>query len=222
MRILLAEDDVLLGDGIEQAIVQSGLTIERVHDGQCAILAIKNDEFDLLILDLGLPKKDGIEVLKTIRKEKSNIPVLVLTARDAIEDKVMGLDSGADDYMTKPFERSELLARVRALLRRHSGRTTEKLVFKEIEIDIASHQVYYQKQLINLARREYILLSQLIQNNGRVLTREQLETSLYGWNDDVESNALEVHIHHLRKKLYPALIKTIRGVGYIISDDDKV
>ena len=219
MRILLAEDDILLGDGIELAIVQSGLTLERVHDGYDALVAIENNEFDLLILDLGLPKKDGIEVLKSLRKGKNNIPVLVLTARDSTEDKILGLDSGADDYMTKPFERSELLARVRALLRRHSGRTTEKLLFKEIEIDLASHQVYYQKQLINLSRREYVLLSQLIQNKGRVLTREQLETSLYGWNDDIESNALEVHIHHLRKKFFSSLIKTIRGIGYIINED---
>ena len=219
MRILLAEDDILLGDGIELAIVQSGLTLERVHDGYDALVAIENNEFDLLILDLGLPKKDGIEVLKSLRKGKNNIPVLVLTARDSTEDKILGLDGGADDYMTKPFERSELLARVRALLRRHSGRTTEKLLFKEIEIDLASHQVYYQKQLINLSRREYVLLSQLIQNKGRVLTREQLETSLYGWNDDIESNALEVHIHHLRKKFFSSLIKTIRGIGYIINED---
>ena len=219
MRILLAEDDILLGDGIELAIVQSGLTLERVHDGYDALVAIENNEFDLLILDLGLPNKDGIEVLKSLRKGKNNIPVLVLTARDSTEDKILGLDSGADDYMTKPFERSELLARVRALLRRHSGRTTEKLLFKEIEIDLASHQVYYQKQLINLSRREYVLLSQLIQNKGRVLTREQLETSLYGWNDDIESNALEVHIHHLRKKFFSSLIKTIRGIGYIINED---
>jgi two-component system response regulator QseB len=219
MRILLAEDDKLLGDGIEHAIIQSGLTIERVSDGQNVITAIETDDFDLLILDLGLPTKDGIEVLKHLRSNKNNIPVLVLTARDTTDDKIVGLDSGADDYMTKPFERSELLARIRALLRRNSGRTTEKLEYKEIEIDIASRQVYYQQLLVNLSRREYVLLLQLIQNHGRVLTREQLETSLYGWNDDVESNALEVHIHHLRKKFYSSLIKTIRGIGYIIVDN---
>ena len=218
MRILLAEDDSLLGDGIEHAIVQAGLTIDRVSDGEKALIAIADNEFDLLILDLGLPRKDGIEVLKHIRTSKNNIPVLVLTARDSTEDKIVGLDSGADDYMTKPFDREELLARVRALLRRHSGRTSEKLVFKEIEIDISARQVTYQSLLITLSRREYALFSQLIQNKGRVLTREQLEASLYGWNDDVESNALEVHIHHLRKKFYFSLIKTIRGIGYMIEE----
>ena len=218
MRILLAEDDSLLGDGIEHAIVQAGLTIDRVSDGEKALIAIADNEFDLLILDLGLPRKDGIEVLKHIRTSKNNIPVLVLTARDSTEDKIVGLDSGADDYMTKPFDREELLARVRALLRRHSGRTSEKLVFKEIEIDISARQVTYQSLLITLSRREYALFSQLIQNKGRVLTREQLEASLYGWNDDVESNALEVHIHHLRKKFYSSLIKTIRGIGYMIEE----
>ncbi|MFK5893361.1 MAG: response regulator transcription factor [Pseudomonadota bacterium] len=218
MRILLAEDDSSLGDGIEHAMVQAGLTIDRVSDGESAQIALNNDEFDLLILDLGLPKKDGIEVLKYTRKIKNNIPILVLTARDSTEDKIIGLDSGADDYMTKPFDREELLARVRALLRRHSGRTTEKLLHQEIEIDIAARQVYYQKQAITLSRREYALLTQLLQNSGRVLTREQLETSIYGWNDDVESNALEVHIHHLRKKFYSSLIKTIRGIGYMVEE----
>jgi two-component system, OmpR family, response regulator QseB len=218
MRILLAEDNSLLGDGIEHAIIQSGLTIDRVSDGKAAQNAIHDNEFDLLILDLGLPRKDGISVLQHIRKTNNNIPVLVLTARDSIEDKIIGLDSGADDYMTKPFDREELLARVRALLRRHSGRTSEKLVFHEIEIDLSARQVYYQSQLIKLSRREYALLTQLLQNVGRVLTREQLETSLYGWNDEVESNALEVHIHYLRKKFYSSLIKTIRGIGYMVED----
>jgi two-component system, OmpR family, response regulator QseB len=218
MRILLAEDDNSLGDGIEHAMIQSGLTIDRVSDGEAAQNALSDHDFDLLILDLGLPRKDGIQVLKHVRKEKNNIPVLVLTARDSTEDKIIGLDSGADDYMTKPFDREELLARVRALLRRHSGRTTEKIAYKEIEIDIASRQVNYQKQAITLSRREYALLTQLLQNNGRVLTREQLETSLYGWNDDVESNALEVHIHHIRKKFYSSLIKTIRGIGYMVEE----
>jgi len=220
MRILLAEDDPLLGDGIEHAIKQSGLNIDRLADGVETLNATRDEDFDLLILDLGLPRKDGLEVLKQIRKDGNNLPILVLTARDATEDKIKGLDFGADDYMTKPFERDELLARVRALMRRHSGRVSEHLCHQDLDINLQSREVQFKNKAITLSRREYVLLCQLLENKGRVLTREQLESSLYGWNDDVESNALEVHIHHLRKKISSTLIKTVRGIGYMIQDEN--
>ncbi|MFK5984791.1 MAG: response regulator [Pseudomonadota bacterium] len=216
MKILFAEDNTLLADGIIHALTKHNYVINWVDNGEHVSLALQTEQYDLLILDLGLPRKDGIMVLKQMRQDKINIPVLILTARDSLDDKVLGLDAGADDYLVKPFELDELLARIRALLRRSKGRISELIEYKGIKIELSSRGVTYQEQLVSLTRREFNLLVELLENRGRVLTREQLESSLYSLDDDVESNALEVHIHHLRKKFFTSLIKTIRGIGYMI------
>lgn len=178
--------------------------------------ALETEVFDLVVLDLGLPRMDGLTVLKKARAKGKDLPVLVLKARDAIQDRIDGLDSGADDYLTKPFDITELKARLRALLRRSSGRSQSLIVFGEISLNPAGQQVCYQGNPVNLTRWEYTLLHELISHPGHAFTRDTLQQLLYGWDDDVESNAMEVHIHHLRKKLYPKLIRTIRGIGYVI------
>ncbi len=216
MRILLVEDDELLGDALKTGLIQFKYIVEWLKDGEAALLAIKTESFDLIILDLGLPKIMGMELLKSIRKNNIKSPVLILTARDAIDDMVKGLDNGADDYMTKPFDLNELGARARALIRRTQGRADSIIHYENITLDPAAHLVLVDGNKVNLARREFLLLHKLLENTGQVLSRESLTQSIYGWDEDVESNALEVHIHNLRKKLNAHFIKTIRGVGYII------
>ncbi len=216
MRILLAEDDALLAKGILYAFNKHNFPIEWVKTGGHALTAVQNENFDLMILDLGLPGMDGIQVLKELRSEENATPILILTARDSLDERILGLDLGGDDYMTKPFDVSELVARVKALIRRSVGRVSEQLVYKELEVDLEARLVKYKNEAITLSRREYALLIELLANQGRVLTRGQLEEKLYGWDDDVESNALEVHIHHLRKKIDNSLIKTVRGIGYMV------
>lgn len=216
MRLLLIEDDPLLGKGITQGFSLQGETLEWLRTGQHALDALTDSDFDLLILDLGLPDIDGLEVLSTLRRRGDTLPVLILTARDQVSDRIRGLDCGADDYLIKPFDMNELQARVRALLRRNSGIHSPKLSYADIEVDPASREVYRNGEAINLSRREFSLLSEFLHHPGKVFTRDQLSERLYGWNDDVESNAVEVHIHHLRKKLGSDLIKTVRGVGYRI------
>jgi len=216
MRILIVEDDELLGDGIQAGLTQDGYTVDWVMDGLMAKEAILESTFDAVILDLGLPKLSGLEVLKAVRKKKISVPVLILTANDSVTDRVKGLDLGADDYMTKPFDFTEVSARLRALMRRSAGRSSPTIVHGDIIIDPASHEVMLKGNAVKLSRREFALLETLIENAGRVISREQMVDILYGWNDDIESNALEVHIHNLRKKFGSTLIKTIRGVGYII------
>lgn len=220
MRILLVEDDQLLGDGIKKGLHQFGYTVDWVTDGAAAEHAILSESIDLVLLDLGLPKFDGLTVLQNIRDEGVSTPVLILTARESIEDRVKGLDSGADDYLTKPFELDELLARVRALIRRSTGRADSTLYYRNISLNPASHEVTLDKQPINLPRREFALLQKLLENSGQVLSREQLMQSIYGWEEDVDSNALEVHIHNLRKKLSADFIRTIRGIGYMAEKED--
>jgi len=217
MRILLAEDDPTLGDGLTVGLRQDGYAVDWVKDGIAADLALKTESFDLLVLDLGLPRLTGMEVLARLRGRGQTLPVLILTARDATGDKIAGLDSGADDYVVKPIDLDELAARVRALARRSAGRANPVLQHGEIELDPAAHQVTLGGVPVELAAREFSLLQLLIQNAGRVMTRSQLEASLYGWRDEPDSNALEVHIHHLRKKLGADLIKTLRGVGYVMA-----
>ena len=218
MRILLVEDDAMLGETLQTALEPQGYTVDWLKDGQQALHAISEQHFDLVILDLGLPRLDGMSVLKAVRAKGISTPILILTARDTLQDKVNGLDAGADDYLLKPFDLDELNARLRALTRRFHGRADTRINYGELILDPQSQQAFFKKQEIILHRREFMLLHQLLENIGKVITRQQLEQSLYGWGEDIESNALEVHIHHLRKKFYPELIKTVRGVGYIIQE----
>ncbi len=216
MRILLVEDDELLGDGLRTGLVQYGYAADWLKDGLSADQALKTESFDLVVLDLGLPKMSGITVLQNLRARGQTMPVLILTARESIEDRVKGLDSGADDYLTKPFDLDELCARLRALQRRFSSRAEPLIVHENITLDPAAHSVTLNGELINVSRREFALLHKLLENAGRVLSREHLTQSLYGWGEDVDSNALEVHIHNLRKKFGQEFIHTIRGIGYMI------
>ncbi|MEW5942637.1 MAG: response regulator [Pseudomonadota bacterium] len=216
MRLLLVEDDTLLGDGVSAGLQQSGYAVDWVKDGRAAQLALEAGGYDLMVLDLGLPRLSGLELLKWLRGREDALPVLVLTARDTVADRVRGLDSGADDYLVKPFDLDELSARVRALLRRHAGRAAPLLRHGELVLDPAAHRVTRAGKPVALPPREFAILHLLLSHSGRVLSRERLEQSLYGWNEEVESNAIEVHVHHLRKKFGAELIRTVRGVGYMI------
>jgi two-component system response regulator QseB len=215
VRILLAEDDELLGAGIDDALRRAGHTVEWLRNGAQALAALEHDEFEVVVLDLGLPGMDGIEVLRRARALGNKTPVLVLSARDAPEQRVAGLDAGADDYLIKPFDVDELLARVRVLQRRLRGAAINVLEHGGLRLDPVSCTVYYQGEPVTLRRREFMLLEKLLRSSGQVLSRAQLESALYGWEGNVESNALDVHVHNLRKKLYPGVIRTVRGIGYI-------
>ena len=217
MRILLVEDDPELGDGLSVGLRQAGFAVDWLPDGEAADRALQVERFDLAVLDLGLPGMGGMAVLQRARQRGLDLPILILTARDATGDKVAGLDAGADDYLVKPIDLDELAARIRALTRRSAGRASPLLTHGTLTLDPAAHQVLLAGQPVELAAREFALLQLLLENLGRVLTRSQLEQSLYGWNDEPDSNALEVHIHHLRKKLGSELIRTLRGVGYTIA-----
>ncbi|MDZ4350332.1 MAG: response regulator transcription factor [Xanthomonadaceae bacterium] len=219
MRVLLVEDDALLGDGIRTALRRAGMTVDWLRDGESARLALRQDSFDLAVLDLGLPKVDGMDVLKTCRSVGNAVPVLILTARDQLKDRLAALDEGADDYLTKPFDVPELIARLRALYRRSRGRAQSRLTVGELSVDVAQRQLFWKGQLIDLPRREFSLLLTLLENAGTVVSREVLEQRVYGWDEDVDSNALEVHVHHLRRKLPPAMIRTVRGVGYVLDPE---
>lgn len=213
MRVLLIEDDSLLGDGIKVALERQGYVVEWFYLGCEGLAALANEEFSALILDLGLPDIDGLEVLAKVRRQ-GQLPVLILTARDAVEERIRGLDAGADDYVLKPFDLQELLARLRVIIRRATGHTSNELTLGNLLIDDASHRVYWCGRDIKLGRREYALLLELARHPDKVLSRTRLESLLYGWGEEVESNALEVHVHHLRKKLDKHLITTVRGIGY--------
>lgn len=219
MRILLVEDDPLLGDGTRVGLTQAGYAVDWVQDGHAAQLALETDDFACVVLDLGLPRLSGIELLKQLRHANDKTPVLILTARDTVADRVVGLDSGADDYLVKPFDLDELAARIRALLRRAGGRASSVIRHGDVELDPAAHTVCVADKQAELSPREFSLLQELLENAGRVLSRERLEQSLYGWGEAVESNTVEVHIHHLRKKLGTDLIRTIRGVGYMVDKE---
>lgn len=219
MRVLLVEDDAALADGIRVALKPEGYTVDWLHDGASALHSLLHEGFDLAVLDLGLPGMDGIDVLKRLRASTSATPVLVLTARDATDDRIAGLDAGADDYLVKPFEVGELKARLRALLRRSFNRPQPEIDHRGVRLDPVSQQVRYRGEHVALRRKEFLLLHQLLSQPGRVLTRDRLEQVLYGWSEEVESNSIEVHIHHLRRKLFPGLIRTVRGVGYLVDKD---
>ncbi|MGJ8524710.1 Transcriptional regulatory protein QseB [Halomonadaceae bacterium LMG 33818] len=213
MRILLVEDDPLLGDGVETALTHDGYEVNWVKSGEEALDALKTEEFSAVLLDLSLPGIDGMDVLEELR-QSDNLPVVILTARDAVDDRVSGLDAGADDYILKPFELDELLARLRMVIRRSTGRVAQLITVGNLIIDENRREVRWHDDIIKLGRREFALLLELANHPGEVLTRPHLEQLLYGCDDEVESNALEVHIHHLRKKLSPKLIVTLRGIGY--------
>jgi two-component system OmpR family response regulator/two-component system response regulator QseB len=217
MRILLVEDDRMLGDGLQAGLTQAGYAVDWLRDGEAAVAALSTESFAAVVLDLGLPKRDGLSVLQWLRGRHDATPVLILTARDQLEDKVRGLDLGADDYVLKPFDLDEIAARLRALVRRAHGRPEPVLRLGEIELNPASRSVTRAGEAVELTPREFDLLHLLLENTDRVLTRRTLEEQLYTWNDAVDSNALEVHIHHLRKKLGNDLIRTVRGVGYMAS-----
>lgn len=216
MRILLAEDDPLLGDGLRAGLRQSGFQVDWVRDGVAAERELRAEPYAAAVLDLGLPLKDGMAVLASIRRAAVKTPVLVLTARDAIPDRIRGLDLGADDYVVKPVDLHELAARLRALVRRAHGQLEERLAAQDVVLDPASRTVHRGGVAVTLPAREFDLLHALMLNAGRVLSREQLEQHLYSWGREVESNAVEVHVHHLRRKLGNDLIQTVRGVGYIV------
>ena len=219
MRILLVEDDVLLGDGVLAGLRRDDNAVDWVKNGETALSAVAETVYDCVILDIGLPKISGLDVLKGMRESNINTPVLILTARDDISDRVQGLDAGADDYLVKPFEFAELCARLRALTRRTRGKSSESIQYKNIKINTAAHTVTHNNEPVALSRREFTLLIELVTNQGRVLSRHTLEQKLYSWGDEIESNTIEVYIHHLRKKFYSELIITVRGIGYIVNKE---
>ena len=214
MRLLLVEDDPMIGESLEEGLRGERYAVDWVRDGRGAELALANDVYDLVLLDLGLPRKQGLEVLAEYRRRGGSAPVLIITARDAPPERVKGLDSGADDYLVKPFDLDELFARVRALLRRRVGRTSPELVFGGLTLNPATHEASLDGRALALSAREFALLHALMERAGEIVSRPALEEKLYGWNEEVGSNTVEVHIHALRKKLGGDAIKNVRGVGY--------
>lgn len=207
----------MIGTAIAEGVKLAGFAVDWVHDGQSALLALDTTEYSLLILDLGLPKIDGIEVLRRIRSKRLTLPVLIITARDAVADRIAGLNLGADDYLTKPFDLDEMIARIRALLRRQVGQHHAQLVAGEICLDPIGRQVTLGNQYVHLSSKEFSLLEALMIKPGAVVSRDQLENQLYGWGEEIASNAIEVHLHNLRRKLGAEKILNVRGVGYKIA-----
>jgi two-component system response regulator QseB len=214
MRILIVEDDVQLGAGLKTGLGQDGYAADWVRDAEAAEHAIRLEHFDLMLLDLGLPGRDGLDLLGDLRRDGFCLPVLILTARDTIADRVAGLDAGADDFLIKPFDLDELSARIRALTRRACGRSGPLIQIGDLALDTAKRQVSLAGRPLCLSRKEYVLLEALITNAGQLIPRSQLQATAYGWQDELESNALDVHIHNLRRKLGKGWILTVRGVGY--------
>lgn len=217
MRILLAEDDRLIGSAIQQAFKDAAYALDWVQDGESAISAIAVQAYDLMLLDLGLPRKDGLAVLRQLRQNHQTLPVIIITARDGLDDRIQGLDMGADDFIVKPFAINELLARIRAVSRRHQGSGNPVLGNGILELDPASHEVRRGEETSTLSAREFALLQALLLRPGTILSRAELEDRIYGWNEEVESNAVEFIIHSLRKKLGSDAIKNVRGVGWMVA-----
>lgn len=218
MRILLIEDDAMIGKAVRKGLVLAGFAVDWVADGRAAELSLANGVYDLAILDLGLPKKDGMAILAALRDTGNSMPVLIASARDTVSDRIAGLEAGADDYVLKPFDLDELVARVRALLRRRAGAASPLLQFGTLMLDPVRKSVTRDGVGVELSAKEFAVLETLMQRPGAVLSREQLEESVYGWGEEVSSNAIEVHLHHLRKKLGVGVIKNVRGVGYRVTE----
>ncbi|WP_373991741.1 response regulator [Duganella sp. BuS-21] len=214
MRLLLVEDDPMIGESIEDGLHGESYAVDWVRDGHAAELALTTISYDLLLLDLGLPRKQGMEVLRTLRARGADLPVLIITARDGTPARVEGLDGGADDYLVKPFDLDELLARIRALLRRRVARTASLVVHGPLTLDLASHEAHFEGEPVKLSAREFAVLRVLLDNPGSVVSKSQLEDKLYGWNAEVESNTVDVYVHRLRKKFGADFIRNVRGVGY--------
>lgn len=216
MRLLLVEDDPIIGDGIRRGLRQDGFAVDWVRDGDEGGLALANQVYDLLLLDLGLPGRPGLDLLRDLRQSGSDLPVVILTALDAVAERIAGLDAGADDYLVKPFDLDELAARIRAVLRRRQGRAMPLLVHGALQLNPATHEISWHGEPVTLSSREFRLLEALLERPGAVLSRARLEERLYGWGEEVESNAVEVYVHNLRKKLGAEVIRTVRGVGYLL------
>lgn len=217
MRLLLVEDDPMIGESIEEGLRGESYAVDWVRDGSAVELALNGFSYDLMLLDLGLPGKQGMEVLRAARARGDDLPVLIITARDGTPARVEGLDAGADDYLVKPFDLDELLARIRALLRRRVSRTQSVIAHGSLRLDLASHEATLDGQPVKLSAREFSVLRVLLDNPGKVVSKSQLEEKLYGWNSEVESNTVDVYVHHLRKKFGSDFIKNVRGVGYKIA-----
>jgi two-component system response regulator QseB len=216
MRALVIEDDPMIGRAVVAGLQDGGYTVDWVRDGTEAELALTHRVYDLALLDLGLPRRDGLEILKGLRRSGNQLPVVIITARDAIADRVAGLDSGADDYLVKPFDLDELLARARAVVRRKDGRSTPEMTCGGLTVDPVKRIVTFRGSPVELSAREFAVLEALMKEPGAVVSREKLEDAVYGWGEEVGSNSIEVHLHHLRRKLLPELIRNVRGVGYRI------
>ena len=214
MRVLLVEDDPMVGDAVRKGLANAGFTVDWVRDGRAAELALEANQYASAVLDLGLPRRDGMEVLRELRKRENALPVIVVTARDAVSDRIAGLNAGADDYLTKPFDLDELIARIRALMRRNAGRVQSVMQCGDLTLDPEKREARLHGELLSLSARELALLEILIEKPGVVLSREALEERLFGWGEEPSSNALEVHLHNLRRKLGSDRIRNVRGVGY--------
>ena len=217
MRVLVVEDDPMIGRAVVAGLHEQGYAVDWVKDGAEAELALGNAVYDLALLDLGLPRRDGLDVLKNVRRSNNHLPVLIITARDSVADRVAGLDSGADDYLVKPFDLDELLARTRAVIRRHGGRGQTEIAYGALKLDPVQRRVIFRGDDIDLSPREFAVLEALMKEPGAVVSRERLEDAVYGWGEEVGSNSIEVHVHHLRRKLASDLIRNVRGVGYRIA-----
>jgi two-component system response regulator QseB len=214
MRVLIVEDDPMIGRALVSGLEESGYAADWVREGTAAELALSQGTYDIALLDLGLPRKDGLEVLKSLRRTNVQVPVVVISARDSLSERIAGLDSGADDYLAKPFDLDEVLARMRAVLRRHAGRGAPEVSYGALTLDPVNRGVRFRGEEVPLSAREFALLEALMRHPGELVTREKLLDTVYGWGSELESNALEVHLHHLRRKLCPELILNVRGVGY--------
>jgi two-component system, OmpR family, response regulator len=216
MRLLLVEDDAMIGEAVLDALRAEHYAVDWVRDGAMADTALRSETYDLVLLDLGLPKRDGLDVLRSLRSRHSTVPVLVATARDAVGDRIAGLDAGADDYVVKPYDTDELLARIRALIRRSAGRGEPVFSHKGVTLNPATREAAVNGEPVSLSAREWAVLEPMLARPGAVFSRSQLEEKLYGWKDDISSNAVEVYVHGLRKKLGSELIQTVRGLGYVV------
>ena len=213
----MVEDDAMIGRAVADGLQADGYAVDWVRDGAAAELALLHGPYDLAVLDLGLPRKDGFDVLKSLRRARVEVPVLIITARDAVADRIAGLDHGADDYLVKPFDLDELLARARAVVRRRAGRASPEISCGALTLDPVRRTVRFRSQLVELSAREFAVLEALMREPGAVVSRAKLEDSVYGWGEEIGSNSVEVHLHHLRRKLDPRLIRNVRGVGYRVA-----